>query len=77
MEAIVFYPANEEELKQIIDFARQHKLTSFTIDEDTKKRIAGIELSKLASKNPKAYATDEEIISVVEEVRHERYGKGS
>jgi hypothetical protein len=77
MEAVVFYPASEEELKQILDFANQQKLASFTIDEDSKKRLAGIELSKLASKNPNAYATDEEIISVVEEVRHERYSHGN
>jgi hypothetical protein len=76
MEAIVFYPATETELNQVTDFARQHNLTFFKIDEDTKKRLAGIELSKLASKNPKAYATDDEIISVVEEAREERYGKG-
>ncbi len=77
MEAIVFYPANEEELKLLNDFALQKKLTFFTIDEDSKKRLAGIELSKLASKNSKAFVTDEEIMSVVEEVREERYGKRS
>ena len=77
MEAVVFYPTDETQLNQIIEFSRQNKLTSFTIDEDTKKRLAGIELSNLASRNPNAYATDEEIISVVKEVRHERYGKGN
>jgi len=77
MEAVVFYPANEAELKLINDFALKNKLASFSIDEDTKKRLAGIELSKLASKNPNAYATDEEIMSVVEEVRQELYGKGN
>jgi hypothetical protein len=76
MEAVVFYPNSEAELKLINDFVRQNNLTAFNIDEDSKKKLAGIELSKLASKNPKAYATDEEIISVVEEARHERYGKG-
>lgn len=75
MEAVVFYPVNEMELQLINDFAKQNSLTSFSIDEDSKKMLAGIELSKLASKNPKAYATDEEIISVVAEVRQERYGK--
>jgi hypothetical protein len=77
MEAIVFYPANDSALKLIIDFAKQNSLSFFTIDEDSKKRLAGIELSKLASKNTKAFATDEEIMSVVEEVRDERYGKRS
>ena len=76
MEAVVFYPKTEAELNKITDFASQNNLVSFKIDEDTKRKLAGIELSKLASKNPNAYATDEEIISVVEEVRHERYGKG-
>lgn len=77
MDAVIFYPSDETQLNQINNFASQNGLTSLMIDEDTKKRIAAIELSKLASKNPKAYATDEEIISVVAEVRHERYGKGS
>lgn len=76
MEAVVFYPANEAELRLITDFATQSKVVSFKMDEDTRRKVAGIELSKLASKNPKAYATDEEIISVVEEARQERYGKG-
>lgn len=76
MEAIVFYPSSETELNKITDFAQQYKLTFFKIDEDSKRKLAGIELSKLASKNPKAYATDEEIISVVKEARQERYGKG-
>jgi hypothetical protein len=31
MEAVVFYPTSDEELKQILDFASEHKLTSFTI----------------------------------------------
>jgi len=76
MEAVVFYPSNETELSLIKEFALLNKLKSFSIDEDSKKRLAAIELSKLASKNPNAYATDEEIISVVEEVRQERYEKG-
>jgi hypothetical protein len=76
MEAVVFYPSNETELLLIKEFALSNKLKSFSIDEDSKKRLAAIELSKLASKNPNAYATDEEIISVVEEVRQERYEKG-
>lgn len=77
MEAILFFPASEVELKLLSDFSKKNNFNSLIIDEDTKKKIAGIELSKLASKNPNAYATDEEIISVVEEVRRERYEKGN
>jgi hypothetical protein len=77
MEAVIFYPTNDMDRTLIENFARQNSLNFFTIDEDSKRKIAAIELSKLASKNPKAYATDEEILSVVEEVRTERYGKGN
>ncbi len=75
MDAIVFYPKNEEELKKLFSFSSDNDIHSIQLAGEEKRLLAGIILSNLAKKNPKAYATDEEIISVVEEVRQERYGK--
>lgn len=75
MEAIVFYPENEEQLNRLLSFASDTKIQTVQLTEEEQRRLAGILLANLAQKNPNAYATDEEIISVVEEVRHERYGK--
>jgi hypothetical protein len=75
MEAIVFYPENEEQLKRLMSFASDGKIQTVQLTEEEKRRLAAILLANLAQKNPNAYATDEEIISVVEEVRHKRYGK--
>ena len=75
MEAIVLYPDNEKKLNQLLAFASESKINVVRLGEEEKKKLAGILLANLAKKNPKAYATDEEILSVVEEARHERYGK--
>ena len=75
MEAIVFYPENEEQLKQLLSLADNTKIKTIMLDDDERKKLAGLILANLAKKNPNAYATDDEIISAVEEVRHERYGK--
>ncbi len=77
MDAVVFYPETEADMNLINNFARQNNLLVFTIDEESKKKLAALELSKLAAKNPKAYANDDEILSVVEEARQERYGKSN
>ena len=75
METIVLYPDDEKKLQQILDLASESKINAIRLDEEEKKKLAGILLANLAKKNPKAYATDEEILSVVEEARQERYGK--
>jgi hypothetical protein len=77
MDAFVFYPENESQWNKIVAFAKESEMQSIQLSEDEKKRLARVLLANLAQKNPKAYATDEEIISAVEEVRHERYGKRS
>lgn len=75
MDALVFFPENEDQLNKLAALANDTKINVARLNEDEKKRVAGILLANLASKNPNAYATDEEIISVVEEARQERYGK--
>ncbi len=75
MDAVVFYPKNEEEIRKIVSFSTENNIPAVQLTEEEKRGLAGILLANLAKKNPKAYATDEEIISVVEEVRQERYGK--
>ena len=76
MEAIVLYPGDENQLNQILAFTSESKINITRLNEEEKKKLAGILLANLAKKNPKAYATMDEIISVVEEVRSEEfYGK--
>jgi hypothetical protein len=75
MDAFVFYPENQDQFNELLSFSSKSNIKNALLNENEKKRLAGILLSNLAQKNPKAYATDEEIISVVEEVRHKRYGK--
>ncbi|MDP9231035.1 MAG: hypothetical protein M3O67_10265 [Bacteroidota bacterium] len=76
MEAIVFYPKDEDQLKQLTAFAEETKMDHVKLSGEEKKKLAGILLANLAKRNPKAYATMDEIISVVEEVRSENfYGK--
>lgn len=75
MDALVFFPENEDQLNKLIALANDTKINVARLNEDEKKRVAGVLLANLASKNPNAYATDAEIISVVEEARQERYGK--
>ena len=75
MDALVFFPENEDQLNKLIALSNDTKINVARLNEDEKKRIAGILLANLSSKNPNAYATDEEIISVVKEARQERYGK--
>ncbi len=77
MDAVVFYPENEEQFNRLMSFAGDTNIPAVKLNEEEKRKLAGILLANLAQKNPKAYVTDEEIISVVEEVRHERYAKGS
>ena len=76
MEAIVFYPKNESQNKQVQLFANDSKISSVKLSDEETRRLAGMLLANLANNNPNAFATDEEIISVVEEVRQARYGKG-
>jgi hypothetical protein len=76
MEAVVFYPESKGQYDQLISFADQLKIDKIILSDEEKKRLAGILLANLASKNPFANATMEEINSVVEEVRSEYfYGK--
>jgi hypothetical protein len=76
MEAVVFYPNDEGQLKQLITFADEMKIDHVKLTGEEKKKLAGMLLANMAKKNPKAYATMDEIISVVEEVRTENfYGK--
>ena len=63
------------QFSKILGFAKDNEIDYVNLTDEEKKRLAGILLANLAQKNPNAYATDEEIISVVEEVRHERYDK--
>ena len=76
MEAIVFYPKNESQHKLVQFFANDSKISSVKLSDEETRRLAGMLLANLANNNPNAFATDEEIISVVEEVRQARYGKG-
>jgi hypothetical protein len=73
MDAVVFYPADEEQLKKLMLLPETTGIPSTRINEEEKKKLAGILLAGLAKKNPKAYATMDEIVSVVEEVREEIY----
>ena len=75
METIVLYPDDEKKLQQVLALASESKINAIRLDEEEQKKLAGILLANLAKKNPTAYATDEEILSVVEEARQERYGK--
>lgn len=77
MEAVVLYPTDANQLKVLLDFAAENKIPAIALTEEEKKRLAGILLANLAKKNPKATATMDEIISVVEEVRKERYEKSN
>ncbi|MEO5945995.1 MAG: hypothetical protein ABIP79_04210 [Chitinophagaceae bacterium] len=76
MEAILFYAEDENQLNQLLSFSKEKDIKYLQLNEDEKRKLGGIFLANLANKNSNAYATDEEIISVVEEVRKERYGKG-
>jgi hypothetical protein len=73
MEAVAIFTNDENELKRILEFTSNNNIKSVVLTEEEKKSLAGMLLANLSSKNPKAYATMEEIISVVEEVRSEKY----
>lgn len=73
MNAVVFYPANESQFNQLMIFSGQTNIESVNLSEEEKKKLAGILLANLSKKNPKAGASMDEIISVVEEVRTEYY----
>ena len=73
MDAVVFYPANETQYKQLMTFSGQTNIESIILSGEEKKKLAGILLANLSKKNPKAGASMDEIISVVEEVRTEYY----
>ena len=73
MEAFVLYPGDENQLNQVLDFIASNKINANLLDNDEQKKLAGLLLANLAKKNPKAYATMDEIISAVEEVRSEEY----
>ena len=76
MDAIVFYPENEDQFKRLMSLAGDFHVKILTLNEDEKRKLAGILLGGLAKKNPGANATMDEIISLVEEVRAENfYGK--
>lgn len=52
------------------------KITATSLDDEEKKKLESILLANLRKKNLKAQASMEDIISVVEEVRTEKfYGK--
>lgn len=69
MDSILIFVESNNDLGILKEFANKNNFKFVLIDDDTKQMIAREELSKLGQKNPRAYATDEEIISVVEEVR--------
>ncbi len=73
MEAIVLYPGDEKQLQKVLSFSLENEIQNVQLTEAEKRRLAGILLANLAKKNPKADATMDEIISVVEEVRSENY----
>lgn len=73
MNAVVFYPANKSQFNQLMIFSEQTNIESVILAEEEKKKLAGILLANLSKKNPKAGASMDEIISVVEEVRTEYY----
>jgi len=76
MNPIIFFPENEEQLKKPEAIAKDLKITATSLDDEEKKKLGSILLANLRKKNLKAQASMEDIISVVEEVRTEKfYGK--
>ena len=57
MEAIVLYPGDENQLNQILAFTSESKINITRLNEEEKKKLAGILLANLAKKNPKALYT--------------------
>lgn len=75
MESMVLYPKNDAQSKLLQKFIESSEISSVKLNDEETRKLAGILLANLAKKNPNAYATDDEILSIVEEVRQDRYGK--